>query len=680
MPIQPADIRFDDRGNAFSETFGDIYFNPDDAAGKTTHIFHRATRFNEQCAALSDHQPLVVGELGFGLGLNFLGTWARFKQLAPPNSRLHYVGIELAPPSHEQLRRALGGFGEWSNEVEQLIAGWPGRVAGVQRVEMDRCSLTLHLGEVGAMLPGISGGMDAWFLDGFAPEKNPAMWSTDVAEQLFARTKPGGWLGSFTAAGHVRRALADAGFAVERLPGDPFKRHIVAAQKSSTCGVPKENFRGRKVVVVGAGWAGLSVAEALHNRGHEVVVVDAEIPGAGASGNRQAVCAPVLDAAASPRQDFYRSAFVLASRRHERCGVLRKPDTQKDAAALRQAAEVYGSLDEWFVWRDAEGFAGQRKDPRVSDPGLKLGCADGGGLWIPTAGLARFAEFAAGVCEKLPESAQRWPWVVSGLQRDGEGWVLKSADGETLEADAVVLACAAAVRKFGPTAEWPLRRIRGQVSHVPATAPGSAPEISAGIAPGSRGSNALDHVVMGEAYLCPADDGVHSVGATFDPNDEETALRAADHEDNRRRAEQTAPYWAAAMDWERLGETTSQSDMLPGENFGGGQVGFRVNTPDYLPMIGPVPDLRRCREVWAARRDASALTVEDLPAVPNLYAVTALGSHGVITAALAASLIADLVDGTPLPCSTSAAHAVHPGRYLLRAEKRRQPIAYPPIA
>ena len=322
MPIQPADIRFDKRGNALSGAFNDIYFNPGDAAGKTTHIFHRATHFAEQCAELRDGEPMAVGELGFGLGLNFLGTWAAFNQLAPPRSRLHYVGIELAPPSAAQLRRAWGAITENTVEADALIAAWPGRVAGVHRVELARCSLTLHFGDVAEMLPGLSGGgpVDAWFLDGFAPEKNPAMWSAEVAQHLFRLTRTGGRLGSFTAAGHVRRALADAGFAVERLPGDPFKRHIVAAQKPAPGRVQREAGK-KKIVVVGAGWAGLSVAEALHGRGHEVVVVDAEGPGAGASGNRQAVCAPVLDAAASPRQDFYRSAFVHASGLHERCGV-----------------------------------------------------------------------------------------------------------------------------------------------------------------------------------------------------------------------------------------------------------------------------------------------------------------------------------------------------------------------
>jgi len=634
LPIQPAQIRFDPQGNATSETYDDIYFNPNDAAGKTNHLFHRATRFNPQLDALTADQNFVVGELGFGLGLNFLGTWTKFKQRAYAPGRLHYVGLDLAPPSVDQLRCALQRFSPWRDEVEQLLSEWPGRVAGVHRLRLDRCDLTLHLGDINEMLPGVSAQADAWFLDGFAPEKNPAMWSANVAQQLFARTRPGGTVGSFTAAGHVRRALADAGFDVERLPGNPFKRHIVAAQKpladqnQSNVSVAA---KPQTVAVVGAGWAGLSVADELRRRGQHVVVADAAEPGAGASGNRQAVCAPVLDAAPSPRQDFYRSAFVLASRQHPRVGVLRRPDTQKDENALRQAAQVFGDLDDWFEWRDAPDTAITTRPS---------------GLWMPHAGVTRFADFAERITASLPAADRRWPFALRELRRSENGWQLLSKTGETIQADAVVLACGAAVTRFTPTATWPLRLIRGQVSHVRAT-----PE-----------SAAVPHAVVGEAYLCPADEqGVHSVGATFDPDDPDPTLRPDDHDDNRRRARQTDPAWTDAMDW---GQPA-------------GRVGFRCNTPDYLPMVGPVPDLPRCQAYFDALPGHAVPTSTDWPVHPGLYAVTALGSHGVISSALAASIIADAIDGTPPPCSAAATLAVHPGRYLTRAAKRRQPIGYP---
>ena len=622
MPIVPAEIQFDEQGNAHNAAYNDIYFNPGHAAGKARHLFHRATRFDDQVRALGPDQPLVIGELGFGLALNFLATWAAFEETATPGCRLHYVGFDVAPPSRDQLRRAWGDAPTQPDHAQQLLAGWPGRVAGVHRVELTGCSLTLHLGEIQATLAqsDFRGGADAWFLDGFAPEKNPAMWSEPVFREVHARTRPGGRLGSFTAAGHVRRALEAAGFAVERMDGEPLKRHIVSAQRPGPDAPPRRR-RPQRVAVVGAGWAGLSVAEALHRRGHRVTVLDAARPGAGASGNRQAVVSPVLDAAASPRQDFYRSAFVLASRRHERVGVLRRPDPRKDRALLEQAARTFEALDGWFEWR--------------SDT------PSGDGLWMPTAGVARFSDFVERVCGCLPEASGRWPWTATGLERSGDAWVLHNDLNASLETDAVVLACAAAVRGFAQTGDWPLRRIRGQVTHARAT-PQSQP---------------IDHAVVGEAYLCPAHDGVHSVGATFSHDDTETRLRQTDHDDNRRRAAATAPGWAASMDW-----------SAPA-----GRVGLRVSTPDYLPMIGPVPGAQ------AAMLSGEKLSLPELPTHPNLYAATGFGAHGVITAALAAALLADLIDQTPVPCSAQAHDAIHPGRFLVRAAKRRQPIAFPPV-
>ncbi|MEM9417784.1 MAG: FAD-dependent 5-carboxymethylaminomethyl-2-thiouridine(34) oxidoreductase MnmC [Planctomycetota bacterium] len=627
LSIHPAQIRFDDQGNAYSDTFDDIYFNPNNAAGKTNHLFHRATRFDEKLKQLEPGVPFIVGELGFGLGLNFLGTWAKFKRLAPAQSRLHYVGLDVAPPSHDQLQQALSRFADWSDEVQQLFDEWPGRVAGVHRLRLDRCDLTLHLGDIEEMLPAVDVRADTWFLDGFAPEKNPAMWSSRVAKHLITHTQPGGTVGSFTAAGHVRRALAEAGFEVERLPGDPFKRHIAAARKPDGDVASRQaTSHSRRVAVVGAGWAGLSVARELHRRGHEVVLIDAVEPGAGASGNLQAICAPVLDAAPSARQDFYRSAFVLASRQTNRCGVIRKPDTQKDVASLQQAAEVFGDLDGWFNWQDG---------PEQ-------------GLWMPHAGVAQFQKFCDDILASLPENAGRWPFVVEKLSRNDGGWCLRSTSDETIEADTVVLACAAATRRLAPTTDWPLQVIRGQVSEVAAT-----PE-----------SSKQQHAVVGEAYLCPALDGKHSVGATFDPGENDLDERHEDHEDNRRRALLTDPDWADAMNW-----------TAPAA-----RVGLRCNTPDYLPMIGPVPDMPRCREYAASLPANSVPDTTDWPSMPGLFAVTALGSHGVISSAIAASIIAHTLDGTPLPCSTPAALAVHPARYLTRAAKRRQAPAYPAVS
>lgn len=80
------------------------------------------------------------------------------------------------------------------------------------------------------MLPRWDGAADAWFLDGFAPARNPELWTADLMAEVARHTAPGGTVATYTAAGHVRRALADAGFEVTRLPGYGRKRHMTAGR------------------------------------------------------------------------------------------------------------------------------------------------------------------------------------------------------------------------------------------------------------------------------------------------------------------------------------------------------------------------------------------------------------------------------------------------------------------
>ena len=531
------------------------------------------------------------------------------------------MGIEMAPPSREQLERATKSYPAWRELSEQLIQQWPGRVPGVHRVVLAGVSLTLFFGDAAVAIDEVTGQMDAWFLDGFAPDKNPRMWGSELFEKLFDRTRPGGRLGSFTAAGHVRRNLAEAGFVVERLEGSPLKRHIISALRPlSVGGDCRDAVASRPkithVAVIGAGWAGICVAESLMNRGIRVSLFDRTAPGAGASGHTQALCTPVLDAGASARQDWYRSAYVLASRRHSKCGVMRLPDKTKPADRLDAAVATFGAIDPMFL-RD-----------RARD-----------GWFMTTAGLAHFDDIARGVVSRIDPADRHWPLTVHRLRRNERGWQVVAGNDLAIDADAVVLACGPAVTAFAVAAEWPLSVVRGQTSLVPAT----------------PASQKLDHAIVGSAYICPAENGQHTVGATFAPGDTALDERETDHADNRRRAEATAPGWAHAMDWSAL-----QS-----------RVGLRCQSRDYLPLIGAVADAASTPDTPASEAGRNSDAHERCERIDGLYAIAALASHGVISAPLGGELIADLICQDPLPCSRSAANAVDPARFLIRERKRR---------
>lgn len=114
---------------------------------------------------------------------------------------------------------------ELTSFSEQLVTAYPSAIPGCQRVRFDNGSVVLDLwfGDVNELLPQVytpaDGLVDAWYLDGFAPSKNPDMWTDNLFANLYRLSRPEGTLATFTAAGFVRRGLADAGFAMLRVRG-----------------------------------------------------------------------------------------------------------------------------------------------------------------------------------------------------------------------------------------------------------------------------------------------------------------------------------------------------------------------------------------------------------------------------------------------------------------------------
>ena len=449
MRIRPAQIRFDDHGNAHCDAHDDIYFNPGRALAKARELFHAATDLPRRLAdAASTPTPhIVVGELGFGLGLNFLATW---RAAADAGVHLHYLAIEGAPPIGDDLVRAHAGAGLDPADTQRAAAlhtAWPGLIAGVHRVCLPGATLSLHQGDVHDALATLAPTTQAhaWFLDGFDPAKNPAMWSPAVLTAVFAHTTPGGVAGTFSSAGTVRRALASVGFTVDKLPGGSLKRHITRAQRTEQNNTAP--VAAGHACVLGAGWAGLHAADSLARRGWQVTVCERDRPGAGASGNPVAIVSPVPERAPSPRHDWYRSALTLALQQpdFQAIGAHRAPTNHKPEAWLRRAADNFGALDGRVAWQH---------DPP--------------GLWCRCAGLRRFDVFAQYVLDH-----PRVTLVTASTP---------------VPADLTVLATAAAVRDHPACAHWPLEAVRGQLSLVAST-----PK-----------SQDLTHAINGPGYLTPA--------------------------------------------------------------------------------------------------------------------------------------------------------------------------------
>jgi tRNA U34 5-methylaminomethyl-2-thiouridine-forming methyltransferase MnmC len=200
-----------------SQRFDDPYFSLADGLAETRHVFLRG---NGLPARLCD--GFHVAELGFGTGLNLLALMiARAATGAPGGMR--FTSFEAYPLQAGDMARALDAFPEARAVADPLLEQWG---AGARQLSLPGVEAEVIIGDARETLPAWAGRADAWFLDGFSPAKNPELWSEGLMQAVARHTAPGGTFATYTAAGHVRRALAEAGFAVERLPGHGRKRHM----------------------------------------------------------------------------------------------------------------------------------------------------------------------------------------------------------------------------------------------------------------------------------------------------------------------------------------------------------------------------------------------------------------------------------------------------------------------
>nr|CAD6601772.1 5-methylaminomethyl-2-thiouridine methyltransferase [Rhizobium sp. Khangiran2] len=213
----------------FSTQFGDHFYCRSDGRLECGHVFLTGNGLPDRWQTGGDFR---IGELGFGTGLNFCETWRQWKLARRPGASLHFTSFELYPMQAREMDRALSHWPEIDAERQALVAAWPAAPQG--RVEIAADAQTLLTVVVGPALQGVTAApapFDAWFLDGFAPSRNPDMWSPELMQAVYNGTVDGGSFATYAAAGFVRRNLQAAGFTVERRPGFAGKREMLCGRK-----------------------------------------------------------------------------------------------------------------------------------------------------------------------------------------------------------------------------------------------------------------------------------------------------------------------------------------------------------------------------------------------------------------------------------------------------------------
>ena len=224
-----------DGETAGSPVFDDVYFS--DAGGylESEHVFIRGNRLPERLRT-GNGTEFVIGETGFGTGRNLLVLMKLLRELREQGGTLpeiHFVTMEKFPLRPEDLKKAQGIFRNLSREAGLFQGCYRIAGSGIQTM-VPEPGITVHLiiGDVLDICTALrlSRPVDAWFLDGFSPARNPDMWSLPVMRNLFRLSIPGTTLATYTVSGTVRRNLNAAGFATVKVPGCGRKREMTVGE------------------------------------------------------------------------------------------------------------------------------------------------------------------------------------------------------------------------------------------------------------------------------------------------------------------------------------------------------------------------------------------------------------------------------------------------------------------
>ncbi|MGB3436537.1 tRNA (5-methylaminomethyl-2-thiouridine)(34)-methyltransferase MnmD, partial [Achromobacter sp.] len=255
-PLIPAKAEFDADGRLYSPAYGDVYHSPSGALGQAEHVFLRGNDLPERWRG---RRAFTVCETGFGLGLNFLALWQAWRDDPQRSAALHVVSLEGHPFDCEDLATLLARYAPepLAGLGRQLAAQWPILLPGLHRLEFEggAVTLTLGFGDAQVLASRLSASVDAFFLDGFAPDRNPRMWELPLLRDLARLAAPGATLATWACTGELRQALQAAGFEARRASGYGGKWHMTVAtavkQGSAAPSVPDGD--SRLAVVVGAG-------------------------------------------------------------------------------------------------------------------------------------------------------------------------------------------------------------------------------------------------------------------------------------------------------------------------------------------------------------------------------------------------------------------------------------------
>ncbi len=677
-PVSPAELVFDADGTPTAPAFGDVYHARAGALEQAREVFLAGNGLPDRWDGC---EHFVVLETGFGLGQNFLATWAAWRQHHPiaataaperadvktpaapdkPAPRLWFVSIEKHPVPRDLAEQALSVHQGTPLEpfAQALLAAWPAVSPDIFRAAFDDGHVMLQVvhAEVALALRELRLQANALFLDGFSPRRNEDMWSPALFKALPRLLAPGCTAATWSAARAVRNGLEEAGFDVRLVDGFGGKRQRLTASlahprhakgKGAAGGWPAPHplpvwqASEGPVLIIGAGLAGAACAQALASAGVPSMVLDAaDEPAQGASGNPAGLFHGVVHPEDGAHARLGRAAAWMAQQAYAPLvaaghlpggvdGLLRR-EVQVDTAAMQALLQRLGLPPEYVQPVEADevqrllGTPVPTRHPAWYYPGG--GWIDPG-AWVRQALSHPLVHFRGGC-------------PVTRIQREGLQWSVIGPDGTVYaQATRLVLCQAAAIMSLLPSRiqdEWPVGRQRGQITRVPRDMLPATPPM---------------RPLSGGGYALTLPNGDVLCGATTTRDDPEACLREADHLENLHKLR-------GLMGW-------SITPELPALQ---GRVGWRFQTADRLPIVGPIGAFADHKDGVAGHKPPRT-RLREFPCEPGLYAATALGSRGLTWAPMAGAVIASWIGGEPAPLPASLMDALDPRRFAVKRARR----------
>ncbi|PJZ75986.1 bifunctional tRNA (5-methylaminomethyl-2-thiouridine)(34)-methyltransferase MnmD/FAD-dependent 5-carboxymethylaminomethyl-2-thiouridine(34) oxidoreductase MnmC [Leptospira neocaledonica] len=639
-------IDWKENGTPVSREFNDIYFSPENGLEETKHVFIQGNKLEDRLTSSEVFHSFSILELGFGTGLNFFATWQLWRNCkSKSNIRvLRFTSFEKYPLEIDDIRKAISSFPELNDLLELFLEKYKSLIPGCNTFlfEKENLVLDLWIGDAIQNLPETSGKFDTFFLDGFAPSKNPELWGEDISTQIKRLSNKNATFATFTVARSVKDCLSNAGFTLSKIRGYGRKREMLVGvyESESEPDLNQIPFLRRqysfaqiptKVSVLGGGLAGASIARALAWRGVKVEVWD-DHDALRASSVPMAISHPHITKEETPTSlwtlrclgnSIRRYSDLLPKDSYQICGTLQLSGEDIPWIRLEEGIKIHSLTKE---------LAELKPELGKNYPENAKGIFYPSGFWTDTPLLTQKLLDHPNILLKQEK--------VSSISFEKEEWTLFSENKKTLcKTEVLILANSFGIenllKDLWKESPFSLRSVRGQLEIL------EDPNIE----------SKKDPIRVGDKYLTPTKNGIRVNGSTFDEFELDPNPRTKDQEEILGYSRKTF----LGINWERI-KVRSQF------------VGIRSQTPDRFPILGPIHSPEPFRKIYSGMSLPKNRKKEFpfLEPQKNLFVFGGLGSRGVLSSLLGGEILAEILLNEPLSIENSLYSSLHPSRFLYR--------------